>query len=216
MTDIVVYGIPGSPFLRSVLTLLEEKGAAYRLRPLAPGEHKGADYLRRHPFGRVPAIEHDGFALYETQAILRYVEDVFPEPRLIPEAPKAAARMNQIMGINDWYFFPKVAAAIVFHRIIGPVLLGTSPDEAAIAEALPMGRTCIAELERLLGDRQFLAGDALSLADILLAPQLDLFAATPEGRLMLAGTRLEAWLARMNARPAMIATRPPEALLKAA
>ena len=216
MTGTIVYGIPGSPFLRSVEIVLREKGAEYRLHPLAPGEHKGEEHLRRHPFARIPTLEHDGFALYETQAILRYVDSVFPEPPLTPAEPKVAARMNQIIGINDWYFFPKVAAVIVFHRLIGPALLGTTPDEAAIEAALPMGRTCIAELERLLGDRSFVAGESLSLADIMLAPQLDLFAATPEGTQMLAGTALKEWLARMNARPSMIATRPPEALRKAA
>ncbi len=124
--------------------------------------------------------------------------------------------MNQLMGINDWYFFPKVAAVIVFHRLIGPALLGTTADEAAIAAALPMARTCVAELERLLGDREFLAGDRFSLADIMIAPQLAMFAATSEGAGLLEGTRVADWLARIVQRPSMIATRPPEALLKAA
>ena len=78
MSEIVVFGVPGSPFLRAVEVGLKEKDAAYRLQPLAPGESKSEEYLKRHPFGRIPAFQHGDFALYETQAILRYLDDVFP------------------------------------------------------------------------------------------------------------------------------------------
>jgi glutathione S-transferase len=216
MSDIVVYGVPGSPFMRAVQMGLEEKKAAYRVQALGVGESKSEAYLRKHPFGRVPAFEHGNFGFYETQAILRYLDDILPEPPLQPRDPKQAARMNQIIGINDWYFFPKVAAVIVFQRIIGPVLLGIKTDEAAIEAAVPMGRTCIAELDRLLGGQQFLAGDDLSIADLMLAPQLDFLAETPEGKALLAGTRIEAWLKRMNERPSMQATQRPDALRRAA
>src|SRR5215467_8190481 len=164
MSDLIVHGVPGSPFLRSVQMGLEEKGAPYRLVVMAPGESKSAEHLKRHPFGRIPAFEHGDFQLYETQAILRYLDDVIPEPSLEPADPRAAARMNQVIGINDWYFFPKVAAVIVFQRIIGPVLLGLTTDEEAVAAALPAGRICIAELDRLLGAQSFLAGEHLSIA----------------------------------------------------
>ena len=216
MSDIVVYGIPGSPFMRAVQMGLEEKHAAYRIAAMGPGETKSKAYLKKHPFGRMPAFEHGDFGLYETQAILRYLDDVFPEPPFEPSDPREAARVNQIIGINDWYFFPKAAAVIVFQRIIGPTLLGTTTDEAVVAAAVPMARTCIAELDRLLGGQRFLAGDRLSIADLMLAPQLDFFAATPEGKSLLAETRLKPWLVRMNARPSMQATLRPEALRHAA
>ena len=216
MSDIVVYGVPGSPFMRAVQMGLEEKKAPYRVQVIGAGESKSEAYLKKHPFGRVPAFEHGDFGLYETQAILRYLDDIFPEPPLQPRHPREAARMNQIIGINDWYFFPKAAAVIVFQRIVGPVLLGVKTDEAAIEAALPMGRTCVAELDRLLGAQQFLCGDHLSIADLILAPQLDFLAETPEGKSLLAGTRIEAWLARMNERPSMRATQRPEALRRAA
>ena len=110
----------------------------------------------------------------------------------------------------------QVSAAIVFQRIAGPVLLGLTPDEAAIAAALPKARICLGEIDRLLGDQPFLAGDAVSLADLMMAPHLAYAAATPEGKTMLKGTGLEAWLARMTARPSMRATLPPAALRSAA
>jgi glutathione S-transferase len=216
MSEFVVYGVPGSPFLRSVEMGLKEKGASYRLQAMSPGESKGEAYLKLHPFGRIPAFEHGDFALFETQAILRYLDDLIPEPAFEPSDARSAARMNQIVGINDWYLFPKLCAVVVFQRIVGPVLMGLPTNEAAIAEALPMGRTCIAALETLLGELPFLAGGQLTLADLMVAPQLDFLAATPEGETLLKGTRLEAWLARMNARPSMQATGRPEAFARAA
>jgi glutathione S-transferase len=216
MSEIVVYGVPGSPFVRAVQIGLEEKGAANRVQFVGPHEIKGEEHLARHPFGRVPAFAHGDFRLYETQAILRYLDQVFPEPALVPSDPRAAARMNQIIGINDWYFFPIGAAPIVFQRVVGPVLLGAATDETAVAAAVPMARTCIAELDRLLGTQRYLAGDQLSIADIMLAPQIDFLAATPEGKRLLDGTRLKTWLVRMNARASMIATQRPEPLRGAA
>jgi glutathione S-transferase len=216
MSDIVVYGVPGSPFVRAVQMGLEEKGVAYRVEPVAPQELKAEGHLKRHPFGRVPAFEHGDFKLYETQAILRYLDDVFPEPPFVPTDPRAAARMNQVIGINDWYFFPKASAIIVFQRIVGPVLLGTPTDEAAVTAAAPMARTCITELDRLLGSQRFFAGDQMSIADLMLAPQIDFLSTTPEGKILLEGTGLKSWLARMNTRPSMIATQRPEPLRGAA
>lgn len=212
MADIVVHGIEGSPFVRAVEIGLAEKGVKHRFQPVAPGENKSEAYLRLHPFGRIPFFEHGDFRLYETQAILRYFDDVFPEPPFEPGDARTAARMNQIIGINDWYFFPKASAAIVGQRIILPKLLGLPTNEAIVADAVPMARTCIAEFERLLGDGRYMAGDQFTLADIMLAPQLDFFAVTPEGRSLLAGTRLEAWLKRMNERASMRATQRPAAL----
>jgi len=217
MSDIQVFGIPGSPFLRSVEITLREKGLDYQLHAMRPGEHKSEDYLKRHPFGRVPAFEHDGFSIYETQAILRYLDEVFPSPPLTPGNPKARARMNQVIGIIEWYFFPKAAAPIGFNRIIGPRLLGVAGDEAAIADAMPVARTCFAELARLLGEKPYFGGDSVSLADIMLAAQLDLFGECPEGRELIDSTaNLRPWLKRMTARPSFAATQPPPMLREAA
>src|SRR5215471_1622187 len=103
MTEFTIHTIPGSPFARAVCATLEEKGAAYRIHGMQPGQHKVEPHVSRHPFGRVPVIEHDGFMLYETQAILRYLDRVLPAPALTPTDPKAAARMDQVMNVSDWY-----------------------------------------------------------------------------------------------------------------
>jgi glutathione S-transferase len=207
MSEFTVHTVPGSPFARAVLATLEEKGARYRLAPLAPNASKSPEHLARHPFGRVPAFEHDGFSLYETQAILRYLDRVLPQPALTPADPRAAARMDQVMNINDWYLFHGVGNVIVFHRVIAPQLMGLKPDEAAIEAAMPKARTVFGELARLLGEQAFFAGDALSLADLMVAPAVAFFTATPEwAELGLPHANLVAWLNRMEARPSLQAT----------
>jgi glutathione S-transferase len=217
MSSITVYGIPGSPFLRSVEIALREKGVDYQLHALVPGEHKSEEYLKRHPFGRIPAFEHEGFTIYETQAIIRYIDEVFPTPPLTPGYSKARARMNQVIGIIEWYYFPKAGAPIGFNRIIGPRLLGVPGDEQAVADAMPMARTCFAEFDQLLGDKAYLTGESVTLADIMLGAQLDLFMECPEGRELMAQTKhLSAWLKRMTSRPSFAATQPPALLREAA
>jgi glutathione S-transferase len=204
--SVTIYGIPGSPYVRAALLGCEEKGVACDFRHMNFGDSKSPEHLARHPFGRIPAFEHDGFALYETQAILRYVDAVFPGPTLQPSEPRAAARMNQFIGICDWYFFPQVSATIGFQRLIKP-MMGGSTDEEACAAALPDAARCIKVVAQLMGDGPYLAGADVSIADLMLAPQMAFFAMTPEGETLLAGTpNVAAWLARMEARESMSKT----------
>ena len=216
MSETILYGLPGSPFLRTVEIVLKEKEIPYRLQTLAPGELQSEQHLKRHPFGRVPVLELDGFTLYETQAIIRYVDDLFMHPKLTPEDPRERARMNQIIGIIECYFFPKAAAPIGFNRVVGPVLFGLTPDEDAIREAMPVARTSIAAFEDFLDSKPFLTGTSISLADVMLAAQYDIFSYSPEGAGLLRGTRLQGWLQDMKARPSLLATEPPEKFRPAA
>jgi glutathione S-transferase len=207
MSEFVIHSIPGSPFGRAVLIALEEKSAPYRLVPLALGSHRAPEHLARHPFGRVPVLEHGDFRLYETQAIIRYVDRVLSTPSLTPVQPQAAARMDQLMNINDWYLFQGVANVIAFQRIVRPRLTGMPPDEADIAAAMPKARAVFDELALQLGNSRFFVGETLSLADVLLAPQLDFLKATPEWEALTAEhVNLVKWLERMNERSSMAAT----------
>ncbi|HLG88278.1 MAG TPA: glutathione S-transferase family protein [Alphaproteobacteria bacterium] len=202
-----VYGIVGSPFLRSVQLGLEEKGAPYELVKMGFGEPKEPPYLAKHPFGRVPFFEHDGFSLYETQAILRYVDAVFPGPALKPTDPKKLARMDQLIGISDWYMFRQVTAIIGFNRLIAP-MVGRPTDLSAIAAAVPDAKNCAKVLEGFVKEGgDYMVGSEPTIADLMLAPQMVFFAMTPEGREILPGhPALGAWLERMNARPSMVKT----------
>jgi glutathione S-transferase len=208
MSEFVVYGIPGSPYLRSALLGFHEKETSYRLTVIPAGPSAGhtEEHLRRHPFGRIPVLDHGEFRLYETQAILRYLDAVLPGHSLQPREPRAAARMNQIVGIVDWYVFPYVSVGITAERFMSQLFWNRAPDEENIAKALPQARVCIRELERLKGSAEFLTGDSISIADLMVAPHLLFFRGTPEAQELLRGTSLEEWLARMSARPSFQAT----------
>ena len=145
--------------------------------------------------------------LYETQAILRYLDRLVPEPALTPADPKRAARMDQVMNVNDWYLFHGVGNVIVFHRVVGPRVMGLTPDEAAIAAAMPRALTVFNELAHLLGDNSYFAGDTISLADLMVAPAVEFFTHTPEwSELGAPHANLVAWLTRMQVRASMKAT----------
>ena len=204
---VTLYGIGASPYVRGARLGLEEKRVDYNFVDMPMGSHKEAAHLARHPFGRVPAFAHDGFALYETQAILRYVDQVFPGEPLQPAGARAQARMNQLMGIVDWYVMPSMSA-LAFQRLIVPRLGGIS-DEAVIAKALPTARIAIAEIDRLADGQPYLTGERVSLADLMLAPHYYYFSLTPEGK-SLGGDYpgLVGWLARMATHASMKATAP--------
>ena len=217
MSAFTVHAIPGSPYARAVMATLEEKHVRWRLAPLTPGDHKKPAHLARHPFGRIPAVEHDGFVLCETQAIIRYIDRVFPDPPLTPRDPKLAARMDQAMNVNDWYLFQNCGAVIAFQRVVGPKLLGLTADEAAIAAAMPRAETVFAELSRLLGDQAYFVGENVSLADMMIGPQIDFMAMTPEWDRLVAGRKnLASWLERMRKRPSFQTTTWEKVAEKAA
>lgn len=203
---ITVRTIVGSPFGRAALIGCIETNAPYRLAPVTPGEHKQAAYLALHPFGRIPVIEDDGFVLYETQAILRYLDARQPGASLTPADPKTAARMNQAMSILDWYFFrPGSALTLVFNRLVAPKL-GFPADTAAADAAVPTARHCVEVLAGFLADQPYFGGERMGLGDIHLGPHIDMLSEIAEGQEMLAGTPLAGWVERMRARPSFAAT----------
>jgi glutathione S-transferase len=207
MSNFVIHTIPGSPYARAVLATLEEKGTPYKISPLQPGGQKSMPHLARHPFGKMPVLEKDGFVLYETQAILRYLDRSLPNPSLTPADPQSAARMDQLININDCYLFQGVSNVIVAQRVIFPAIFGLAPDEAVIAAAMPQAHVVFDELARILGDQKFFAGNEISLADLSIAPQMDLFVGIPEWDVLTAHhTNIRNWLEAMNARPSMKAT----------
>ena len=208
MAETTLYGVAGSPYVRSARLGLEEKGVPYEFAEIALADIKQEPHVSRQPFGRVPAFDHKGFALYETQAILRYVDQMFPGERLQPTDAWQAARMNQIMGIVDWYVFPDISAGISYQRLVA-AKHGKVPDEARVKASLPKARVCIEALDRLTGDNRFMAGDALSLADIMLAPHYWYFSLTPEGRDILGPhERLRRWWQEIEGRESIRKTQP--------
>ena len=202
--EIVVHGIVGSPYMRIALLGLEEKRIPYRIAAMAMGASKAPAHLARHPWGRIPVIEDGDLVLFEAQAILRYLERRQPTPRLIPLDIKAEARMNQLMGVVDWYVFPQLNATITFNRVVAPHL-GLPVNDEAVAAALPQARKCVAALAGLLQGR---SPDHPDLADLMLGPHLSMFFRAPEGAEILREyPALLAWLSAFQSRPSMIATK---------
>jgi glutathione S-transferase len=204
----IVHGPGYSTYVRTTRMTLEEKGVDYDLQEFDFMQGMPEEHLRRHPFGKVPAFEHDGFILYETAAVTRYVDEAFDGMALQPADVRARARMAQIICIIDSYTYGPVLGQIVIQRLVVPMMDGT-PDEAAIEAALPAARKALGVLDALIGDRPFLAGGALSLADLHLAPIIAYFSGTPEGESVLAGTpSLRRWFDSISARPAFANTAP--------
>jgi glutathione S-transferase len=196
--------------VRIVRLTLREKGVSYDLVPIDVFFAEGlpAGYLERQPFGRIPAFEHEGFNLYETGAIARYIDEAFEGPRLQPSDPRARARVNQIMSIADAYMYRPMVWDIYVERIAKPSH-GSTPDEQRIAKALPKALVCLQTLTDLMGDAPWLGGSALTLADLYVAPMLNYFLITPEGEAMMVdNSRLSAWWGRITARPSMLSTEP--------
>ena len=199
----IVYGPAMSTYVWSARLTLAEKGVAHELVEVPLGQHLQAPHLSRHPFGKVPAFEHDGFALYETQAILRYIDGAFAGPALRPRDLKEVARMDQLIGICDWYLFPQVGVTIAFQRIVKPLIMGGTPDEAIIAKAIPNAERCYAVIAGFL-HAPFLTGAQVSIADLMIACQMSMLAKTPECQAIIAKhPPLRDWLARMEARPSL-------------
>jgi glutathione S-transferase len=210
MGEPTIYGPAYSTYARTARLVLEEKGASYKLVEvdILKGEGQSPAHLARSPFGKVPAVEHDGFVLYETGAIERYLDEAVPGARLTPADAKQRARMNQIIGIIDSYAYRPAVHGVAINRLVKP-MLGDKPDEAAIAKATPEAEKALKEIETLMGDNAFLAGPQVSLADLHLAPIMAYLAMTPEGEATLKKLpKLAAWWARIKDRPSMAKTAP--------
>jgi glutathione S-transferase len=196
-------------YTRIARLVLEEKGVRYTLEEVEIFGSAGvpAEHLARQPFGRIPAFAHDGFMLYETDAITRYIDEAFTGTRLQPQEPRARARMNQVIAIIDSYAYRPMIWGVFAARIVAPEE-GIAPNEMLVAESLTRSRTCCRALEEILGTSRYFAGDEVTLADLHALPILLYFSMTHEGRETLsAHPRLRAWLDAAAARPSVQRTR---------
>jgi glutathione S-transferase len=204
-----LYGLERSVYTRIARLALEEKGVGYTLHEteiFGPGGVP-PEHLARHPFGRIPVLEHEGFLLYETASITRYVDECSPGPSLQPAEPRARARMNQVIGVLDAYAYRPMVWGVFVERVRLP-LSGAMPDEHKIAQALAASRTCLAALTAITECRPFLLGEALTLADLHAFPILAYFALAPEGQALMAEyPALNTWLAMMKSRPSVQRTK---------
>ena len=205
----IIFGAAYSVYTRIARLALEEKGGPYRLEEVdifAEGGPPSA-YAERNPFLRIPAFELDDFRLYETGAITRYIDDVFPDPPLMPDSAKGRGRVHQIIGILDSDAYRTWVWDIFVERVRVPQG-GDVADENKIANAVGRADTCLTAIENLMTGDPFLVAAGPTLADIHAAPMIALFRLAPEGQQLLADhPRLAAWWQAMSERPSMIATR---------
>jgi glutathione S-transferase len=192
-------GDPRDPGVRSVRMAFIEKGVSYTLEPHAA--HTPA-VAAAHPAGRVPVLRNGSLAFGETTAILRYVDEAFPGPRLLPETPAARALAEQWLSIVSHDVQPVIAEKFVRQFQAGEL------DTAAVGALLPEIQRMLALIERGYAGKAFLAGERLTLPDLLLAPLIDLLVHTGEGpRLLVAYPQLRRTHQALAGRPSFTATR---------
>ncbi len=170
MSDkLTVYGFEASTYVRTTRMVLAEKGASYDLVPvnLETGENTKPEHLARHPFGKIPTIEHGRKRLYETSAITRYLNDVLPGTSLIPEGTMDRARMDMCLGIHDGYGYGALIGLAAQHLF--PEFVGGKNEEMRL-DCLEKSRLVLTEQMKLRGDSPWIAGANLSLADCFVAP----------------------------------------------
>lgn len=207
---VCLYGADYSVYVRIARLALIEKGVDHELVPVDVFSSAGipAWYRDLHPFGRIPAFQHDGLRLFETAAIARYVDEAFPGPALQPELPDARAAMNQIIGLLDAYAYRAMVWDVYVERMSKP-RAGNASDENRIAAALPVARTCLETLARLKAPGPWLLGGQLTLADLHAAPIFAYFIKAPEGSAMLgANSTMHDWWREISVRPSFAATEP--------
>lgn len=196
-----VYGHPASTCTRKVLTVLAEKGheAEFVLVDLMKGEHKQEAHLARQPFGVVPALDDDGFQLYESRAIARYLDDKLSGPKLVPADAKDRARVEQWISIEYSYFTP-AAMKIIMQMLFGR-MRGATPD----MDVVNKGRADVARVldiaEANLSKQDYLAGSSFTLADISWMPYVQYLFAAESGDLITKLPAVNAWWQRVSTRP---------------
>ena len=209
MAKPVLHGPGYSTYVRTARLALEEKGVDYDLNEInfiADGIPD--DHLARHPFGKVPALSHGDFEVYETVAIARYIDEAFDGPALQPSDAAGRARMTQVSAILDSYTYPTAITGVFIQRAVMP-MIGGETDKAAISAALPEAAKAMGVLNEMLGERDYLVGDGLTIADLHLVPIYDYFRQTPEGEGVLAETpALRRWWDTMSQRASVNATTP--------
>ena len=200
---VTLYGATYSVYVRIARLVLAEVGVPYELVEvdIFAKDDLPAGYADKHPFSKIPAFEHDGFRLFETDAIAHYVIAKFGDGRLMPDPPEERARVIQIMRIMDNYAYPWL--------VWGVYVKQSESAEPLAAEDVARARKVLRVLDDLAGE-PFLVAGRLSLADLWAAPMLACLQRAPTGQtLMNEVPKLATWSAMMAERPSVAATRPP-------
>lgn len=214
---IELYWGSGSPFAWRVMLTLEVKGLAYgsKLLEFSKGEHKAPAYLMLNPRGKVPTLKDGDFVLYESLAIMSYLDRKYPDPPLFGKTPKETGLIWRALAECESYV---VSAG---DKVVRPIFFGKGLDKVEeIEQAAQLLRRELGMMDDRLAGSHWLVGEEISAADIGVFPlvQLLLRAASKEaarpfnlGLLPLAQTfpNVAAWVQRIEALPNYQRTYPP-------
>jgi len=193
---------PFSTYSRRVRIALIEKNIGAELIEvnMAAGAHRQAPYLELNPYGRVPTLVEDGFVLYESTAILGYLEATHPQPPLVPSGARERALVEMHMKLCDIQL-ARQTGTIIFPKRFLPK---ERWDEAAMAQAKKEIEKHLGILERQLQGKQYLVADRYTLAEVCYTPFVDFFPlmeVTPP-------QAVAAWTKRLLERPSAQQTKP--------
>lgn len=193
---LTIYGHPMSTCTRKVLTTAIELGTPYELVTVdfGRGEHKQEPHLSRQPFGKIPAIDHDGFAMYESRAITRYLNDL-GGGKLAPADARGRARMEQWMSVESSYFSDPTMK-FVFHHVFQ-----RKQDDDTLSRARASFDHAMEVMDKRLAEAPYFAGDDFSLADISYMPYVEYSFATPLKEAYAKHPHVSAWWKRVSERP---------------
>jgi glutathione S-transferase len=199
---IKLYTFPPSTNSRKVRIALLEKGLEFeRINvDLSKREQKNPEYLRIHPFGQLPALDDEGFIVYDSTVINEYLEDEYPYPALLPKESEGRARARLLEDFRDTHFNPYFVQIIIEMR-----KAEGERDSARIDSAKAEITKAFARIEKELQGKDYLVG-TFSLADAAFMSNFDLldrFGIAVDGAKFPATV---AWIARLKARPSYAAS----------
>jgi len=166
-----IYLMRLSPPCRAVLMVAKHLNIDLNLKPinLRNGEHLTPEYLKINPSHSVPTIVDDGFALWESRAIIQYLCNKYaPDSNLYPKDPKERAQVDRMLNF-DMSSFANIREAIVFK-----LFRGIEPTE----EKVQAVKNNLKLLDTLIGDNKYVAGTHLTIADLSFLASSTVFVAT--------------------------------------
>lgn len=210
MSKLIINGQPQSTYVRTARMCCIEAGVEHELHPIADGAVEDViaalrsdAYRKKHPFAKMPSLEDGEQVVFETSAIGRYVSSKYGNGCLVPADLDAATRMEEWVSAINCYVIPDTV-----NLFIAPLVFSPEPDLDAIESGKPTLRSHYEIIDRVLEDRTYLAGDEVSIADLLLTPLLDSVGQLPGGLALFDGlSNLERWWKAVSARQSFIDTR---------
>ncbi|MEM8870479.1 MAG: glutathione S-transferase family protein [Pseudomonadota bacterium] len=195
-----LYHQPLSPFCRKIRLVLGEKKIEVELVEEKPWERR-MDYLRQNPSGKVPMLRIDGLTLAESPAIFEYLEEVYPDPPLLPQSPAARAEARRLSSWFDDKFHHEVTANLLYERVNKRLSRSGHPESSRIKDGARNIKYHLDYIGWLMEGRRWLAGDEMSIADFSAAAQLsalDYIGDVDWSR----NEALKDWYAKVKSRPA--------------